>query len=123
MRTDVPFKALFFAASMVPLIIPGILYTVSWIFLASPEIGLLNKALEPLFGARPRHLHIWGMIWVEGLHSVAHRLPAHGRGVPVDGPLARGVGADVGRHAACRRFRKITLPLVRPAIVAAVLSS
>ena len=28
-RTDVPFKPLFFAASMIPLIIPGILYTVS----------------------------------------------------------------------------------------------
>ena len=41
-RTAVPFKALFFAASIVPLIVPGILYTVSWIFLASPQIGLLN---------------------------------------------------------------------------------
>ena len=43
-RTAVPFKALFFAASIVPLIVPGILYTVSWIFLALPQIGLLNEA-------------------------------------------------------------------------------
>ncbi len=35
-RTDVPFKGLFFAASIIPLIIPGILYTIAWIFLASP---------------------------------------------------------------------------------------
>ena len=45
-RTDVPFKALFFAASIIPLIIPGILYTVAWIFLASPEIGLVNSVLR-----------------------------------------------------------------------------
>ena len=32
-RTDTPFKTLFFALSLVPLIIPGILFTVSWIFL------------------------------------------------------------------------------------------
>ncbi|MPZ95271.1 MAG: iron ABC transporter permease, partial [Propionibacteriales bacterium] len=69
-RTAVPFKALFFAASIVPLIVPGILYTISWIFLASPDIGLLNSALEPIFGSAPLDIFtIWGMIWVEGLHS------------------------------------------------------
>src|ERR687889_377335 len=69
-RTAVPFKALFFAASIVPLIIPGILYTVSWIFLASPNIGLLNNALEPIVGDAPFNIFsIPGMIWVEGLHS------------------------------------------------------
>ena len=30
-RTDVPFKALFFAASIIPLVIHGILYTIAWI--------------------------------------------------------------------------------------------
>ena len=68
-RTAVPFKALFFAASIIPLIIPGILYTISWIFLASPPIGLLNAALEPVFGRAPFDIFtVWGMIWVEGLH-------------------------------------------------------
>ena len=51
-RTDVPFKALFFAASIIPLIIPGILYTIAWIFLASPTIGLLNSLLEPVLRRR-----------------------------------------------------------------------
>jgi iron(III) transport system permease protein len=44
-RTDTPFKPLFFALTLVPLIIPGILFTVSWIFLGSPKIGLINLAL------------------------------------------------------------------------------
>ena len=35
-RTNTPLRRLFFALSIVPLIIPGILFTISWIMLASP---------------------------------------------------------------------------------------
>jgi iron(III) transport system permease protein len=48
-RTNTPFKALFFALSIIPLIIPGILFTVAWILLGSPKIGLINLALQRLF--------------------------------------------------------------------------
>src|SRR5258705_6032503 len=67
-RTDVPFKALFFAASIIPLVIPGILYTIAWILLGTPDIGLVNKVLEPIFGSGAVDVFtVWGMIWVEGL--------------------------------------------------------
>ena len=45
-RTNTPFKSLFFALSIIPLIIPGILFTVAWILLGSPKIGLINLALQ-----------------------------------------------------------------------------
>src|SRR5215470_6190785 len=48
-RTNTPFKRLFFALSIIPLVIPGILFTVSWIMLGSPKIGILNAALRGLF--------------------------------------------------------------------------
>lgn len=70
-RTNTPFKNLFFALSIIPLIIPGILFTVSWILLASPKIGLLNLALQAWFGTDYVFFNVysmWGMIWVEGLH-------------------------------------------------------
>ncbi|HZN27615.1 MAG TPA: iron ABC transporter permease [Burkholderiales bacterium] len=70
-RTNTPFKTLFFALALIPLIIPGILFTVSWIFLASPKIGLINLALQRLFGTDFVFVDIysiWGMIWVDGLH-------------------------------------------------------
>ena len=51
-RTDVPFKALFFAASIIPLVIPGILYTIAWILLGSPDIGLINHYLGADLRAR-----------------------------------------------------------------------
>src|SRR5207253_510493 len=47
-RTNTPFKTLFFALAIIPLVIPGILFTVSWIMLASPKIGLVNLALQKL---------------------------------------------------------------------------
>ena len=69
-RTDVPFKPLMFAASLVPLIIPGILHTIAWIFLASPQIGVLNlHVIQPLTGGRSLNVFsLPGMIVVEGLH-------------------------------------------------------
>jgi hypothetical protein len=70
-RTNTPFKSLFFALSIIPLVIPGILFTVSWIMLASPKIGLINLALQTLFNTDTVFLNIYsmaGMIWVDGLH-------------------------------------------------------
>jgi iron(III) transport system permease protein len=70
-RTDTPFKSLFFALALVPLIIPGILFTVSWIFLGSPKIGILNRVLQYAFGTDFVFINIYsipGMIWVDGLH-------------------------------------------------------
>jgi len=70
-RTDTPFKALFFALTLVPLIIPGILFTVSWIFLGSPKIGIVNLVLQRIFDTDAVFINIYsipGMIWVDGLH-------------------------------------------------------
>jgi iron(III) transport system permease protein len=70
-RTNTPFKTLFFALSIIPLVIPGILFTVAWILLGSPKIGILNLALQDWFGLeRPLFnvYSLWGMMWVDGLH-------------------------------------------------------
>lgn len=120
-RTDVPFKALFFAASIIPLIIPGILYTIAWIFLASPDIGLINKVLEPIFGPGSVDIFtVWGMIWVEGLHLspiVFLLMVAAFRSM--DPSLEE--SALMCGASRLQVFRRVTVPLIRPAIGAAVL--
>ena len=120
-RTAVPFKALFFAASIVPLIVPGILYTVSWIFLASPQIGVLNSFLEPIFGEAVLNIFsIWGMIWVEGLHSspiVFLLMVAAFRSM--DPSLEE--SALMSGATRLQTLRRVTLPLVRPALLSSVL--
>ena len=70
-RTNTPFKSLFFALSLIPLVIPGILFTVAWILLGSPKIGIVNLVLMSMFGLSEPVFNIysmWGMIWVDGLH-------------------------------------------------------
>jgi len=69
-RTNTPFKSLFYALAIIPLIIPGILFTVAWILLASPKIGIVNLVLRSAFGMdAPFDIYsMGGMIWVDGLH-------------------------------------------------------
>lgn len=70
-RTNTPMRSLFYALSIVPLIIPGILFTISWIFLLSPEIGIINTTAKAFLSLKESPLNIYslgGMIWVEGLH-------------------------------------------------------
>ena len=70
-RTNTPFKSLFYALAIIPLIIPGILFTVAWILLASPKIGILNLVLKAWFGIEGPVFDIYsmaGMVWVDGLH-------------------------------------------------------
>jgi iron(III) transport system permease protein len=70
-RTNTPFKSVFYALSLIPLVIPSILFTVSWILLASPQIGIINQLIQSWFGLDQPPFDIYsmgGMIWVDGLH-------------------------------------------------------
>ena len=122
-RTNTPFKGLFFALSVIPLIIPGILFTVAWILLGSPKIGLVNLALQKLFDTDAVFVNVYslaGMIWVDGLHysPVAFLLmTAAFRAMdPALEESAVMSGASVPQVAA-----RVTLPLVWPAIFATIL--
>jgi iron(III) transport system permease protein len=120
-RTDVPFKALFFAGSIVPLIIPGILYSVAWIFLASPDIGLINYVLEPIFGEGAVNIYtVWGMIWVEGLHLSPITFLFMVAAFRAQDPSLE-ESALMSGASRWTVIRRITVPLLRPAIAASVL--
>ena len=70
-RTNTPFKSVFFALSLIPLVIPSILFTVAWILLASPQIGIVNQLIQGWLGLEQPPFDIYsmaGMIWVDGLH-------------------------------------------------------
>jgi iron(III) transport system permease protein len=120
-RTNVPFKGLLFAASLVPLIIPGILHTIAWIFLASPRVGLFNKLLEPLFGPGTLNIFsVWGMMFVEGLHlSPLVFLLMFAAFRSMDPSLEESALMSGARLPTV--LRRVTLPLAKPALYAAVL--
>jgi iron(III) transport system permease protein len=121
-RTDAPLKGLFFAASLVPLIIPAILYSAAWIFLADPRIGLINVLLlEPVLGRSPLNVFsLPGMVWVQGLHLAPIAFLLMGAAFRSMDPALEEAAMMSG---ASRRtlLRRITMPLVRPAVVSSVL--
>jgi iron(III) transport system permease protein len=120
-RTDVPLKPLMYAAALVPLIIPGILHTISWIFLASPAIGVLNRnMLQPAFGVSIDVFSLPGMMLVEGLHLaplVFLLMVASFRSM--DPALEE--SAIMSGAGLLTVFRRVTLPLSRPALYASIL--
>lgn len=114
MRTDVPLRRLAFAVALAPVIVPGILYTIAWILLASPRIGALAGVLPvDVFG-------MGGMILVEGLHlsPLVLLLMAASFG-SMDGALEEAALMSGARRLTV--LRRITLPLVRPALYASLL--
>lgn len=121
-RTDAPFKGLFFAASLVPLIIPAILYSAAWIFLGDPRIGLINTLfLKPVFGSGFFNVFsLYGMIIVQGLHlaPIAFLLMVAAFRAMDPSLEESALVSGARRHIVLRR---ITVPLLRPAIAAAVL--
>ncbi|MDD4363848.1 MAG: iron ABC transporter permease, partial [Atribacterota bacterium] len=119
-RTDIPFKFVFKVISITPMMIPHILFSVSWVLLLNPTNGILNLILKEIFALEgsPFNIYsIWGMILVEGL---------------LDMPIAYLIIApamasfDVNLEESSRVFGantsqtlfKVTLPVLRPAILA-----
>src|SRR5687768_107637 len=122
-RTNTPFKTLFFALSLIPLVIPSILFTVAWILLASPQIGIVNIVLQEWLGlaAPPFDIYsVGGMIWVDGLHySPMAFLLMSAAFRAMDPSLEESAtmsGANLFQVA-----RRVTLRLTWPAIVATLL--
>ena len=122
-RTNTPFKSLFFALSLVPLVIPNILFTVAWILLASPKIGILNLALQHWLETKTVFFNIYsmtGMIWVDGLHySPMAFLLMTAAFRSMDPALEESAlmsGATLAQVA-----RRVTLPLAWPAVLASIL--
>lgn len=123
-RTNTPMRRLFFALSIVPLIIPSILFTISWIMLASPKIGLLNMAAQSLFGLDQPPFNIysmWGMIWVDGLHYSPMAFLLMSSAFRAMDPSLEESAVMSGSSVLSTLYR-ITLKLVFPAILATVLT-
>lgn len=120
-RTNMPLKGMFTVLSIVPMMIPHLLFSVSWALLLNPSNGLLNMILQSGLGLEEAPLNIyslWGMILVEGLLNmpIAYLIIAPAM-ASFDVSLeesSRVFGASVWRTLV-----RITLPVLRPAILAA----
>jgi iron(III) transport system permease protein len=124
-RTDIPFKFLFQIISIIPMMIPHLLFAVSWALLLNPSNGIINLVLKQALSLESAPLNIYslaGMILVEGLLDlpIAYLIIAPAMG-----------SFDVTLEESSRVFgagtwltlRRVTLPVLRPAILAAFILS
>jgi iron(III) transport system permease protein len=121
-RSNAPLKPLLYAASIVPLIVPGILYTISWVYLIGGNVGVFKKMFSSVgLGALiPDAFSLPGMILIDGLHlSPLVFLLMYAAFKSTDPSLEE--SAMMSGASVPQTVRRVTLPLVRPALLGAVL--
>ena len=122
-RTNTPFKKLFVVMALIPFIIPGILSTIAWILLLSPKIGLINLVLKGALGLESAPFNVysmWGMVWAEAIHLyplVFLLMSAAFRNMDTSLEEA----ALTAGSSTFTTFRRVTLPLMRPAMFSVLL--
>jgi iron(III) transport system permease protein len=122
-RTDAPGAMLFHNLALLSFAIPGLLMAMAWIFVLSPNIGWLNALLKSAFHVADAPFNIYsmgGMIWALS----SHYFPL---AYLVLGPALRALDVrmeEAGLASGARYWQvlpKITLPLLRPAILSGLL--
>ncbi len=124
-RTDIPFKFLFRIISIIPMMIPHILFSVSWVLLLNPSNGLFNLFLRQFPGCEDLAINIYslpGMILVEGLLDlpIAYLILAPAM---ASFDIALEESSKVCGGSILRTLFRVTLPVLRPAILAAFILS
>ena len=124
-RIRIPGGRLIEFAMWVSFFVPLLPVTLSWILLLNPHYGLVNRMLMalPFISAPPFDIYsVGGILWV---HIVASSVPVM---VILLGPAIRQLDAsfeEVGRVCGSGPFavfRKITLPILAPAILTGTLA-
>lgn len=129
-RTDMPGRNLAWSLLLVPLAMPGFLFSMAWIFLLDSRVGLINIWLRALlamlgwdFDTGPINIYsMGGMIYLDGLRGVTTVfLLIVGAFRAMDPNLEE--AARISGAKAWTTFRRVTLPTLLPAILAAFLYS
>lgn len=120
-RTDIRMKGLLFAASLMPLVLPSVVYAISWVFLYGGDAGIVSNMFVSWLGSSPLSAYgLPGMITANGLHLVPivflFMVPAFRAMDPSLEEAARVAGAGWWTV-----MRKVTLKLIRPALASSTI--
>ncbi|HXG50871.1 MAG TPA: iron ABC transporter permease [candidate division Zixibacteria bacterium] len=122
-RTNTPLRGIFVPLAVVPLILPGVLESIAWIFLLSPKFGYLNVWLMQLFGLQSPPFNVFslpGMIWVHSVGQVPLAfLMMVAAFKSMDPSLEESAMMSGGNT--WQTIRRITLPLLRPTAASVLL--
>jgi iron(III) transport system permease protein len=122
-RTDAPLGGLFHALALLSFAIPGLLTAMAWILVLSPNIGWVNAMIKSTFGLSQAPFSIYsmgGMIWALSSHYFPLAYLTLGPALRVlDVRMEEAALVSGARY--WQVIPKITLPLLRPAILSTVL--
>jgi len=123
-----PFRNLCWSLLLIPMAMPGLLFSIAYVFLLTPQSGIVNVFLRGLlsqFGVEldtgPINIYsLGGMIFLDGIRGVTTVfLIVVGAFRMMDPALEEASWVSGARNAAT--LRRITLPVLKPAILAAVI--
>ncbi|HEV8342895.1 MAG TPA: iron ABC transporter permease [Candidatus Binatia bacterium] len=120
-RTNAPFRKLFELTAIVPNIFPPLMLAVAWGTLLSPRTGLMNRTLMQFFGFESAPFNVYsmtGMIFVEGMITTPLAFLIISASLQSMDPSLE-ESARVAGSSNLQIARRITFPLVRPALLAA----
>jgi iron(III) transport system permease protein len=117
-RTNVPGKRVLEQFTVLPMFIPPFIGAFAWLLMAAPRIGLLNvpfvaQQIEAPFNVYTR----LGMMWVMGLYLAPYVFLIVSSALRNMDPTLE-EGAQVSGLSRWRTALTVTLPLMRPAILA-----
>jgi iron(III) transport system permease protein len=120
-RTNAPLRGIFELTAIIPNILPPLLIAISWTLLISPSVGLINVMLRNVIHVTQGPLNIYslpGLIFVEGLILTPLAFLIMSAALRnMDPALEESALTAGGGH--WQVIRRVTLPLLRPAILAA----
>jgi iron(III) transport system permease protein len=121
-RTNTPLARFIGFLLIGRVVIPGVLIVISWILIASPNIGLVNQLALKFFGVRNivNIYSFWGMVWVQALEMVPLIYLLLSAAFQAMDPRLEEASTMTGAGN-WRTLRRISMPLALPAIGAALL--
>jgi iron(III) transport system permease protein len=120
-RTDLPWRNGVYTIVLFPLLVPGIVFSITWIFLLAPNTGWINvasRALLRLDGEGPLNIFsMGGMILVQGIALVPFVFLLLSAALRSMNPSLEEASKMAGASP-LKTLLRVTLPVLRPGLLA-----
>ena len=120
-RTDLPLRDGIYTIVLFPLLVPGIVFSITWIFLLAPNTGWVNVALRAMLGRGGEGpLNIFsmgGMILVQSIGLVPFVFLLLSAALRSMNPTLE-EASNVSGASPLKTFLRVTLPILRPGLLA-----
>jgi iron(III) transport system permease protein len=120
-RTDLPWRNAVYTIVLFPLLVPGIVLSIAWIFLLAPKTGWVNVALRGVLGTEGEGpLNIFsmgGMVLVQGTSLVPFVFLLLSATLRSMNPTFEEASKMAGASP-LTTFLRVTLPVLRPGLLA-----